>query len=136
MGIEGYKPSEEKVKATEEAMSPEQSDLNETREFLLAKLKSESGLDSETFDEMVASFKFEGDQEMQKQVSSFRVDEHDYYAVTFWNAEKREESFREIMVDGKFMGENEAESFKAKYRKVIIGLMHINKGSIKDSSLS
>jgi len=110
--------------------------LTKTREFLLAKLKSESGLDDTTFDEIVASFKFEGNEKMEGEASSFHVDGHDYHAVTFWNTEKREESFREIMTDGKIISENEAESFKAKYRKVIIGLMHINKGSIKDSSLS
>lgn len=130
MGFETQsKATAEEIKKAEEVMTHTQEDLSETRESLIEKLKSESGLDAETFDEIVASFKYEDHGEVTGKdyhTYTFRVRGHDVIAEVFG------EDANELAVDGELVNHKERTAIMAKYGTAMLGLGKISNEKIRD----
>ncbi len=61
--MEGYNPSETEIKDAEAMLDREGAKQSSEREKSLEKLKGESGLDEETFEEVVKSFEIKDSEE-------------------------------------------------------------------------
>lgn len=124
MSSESYTPSEEEVKNAEASMDNEQAKLSETRESLIKKIKEESGLEGDIFDQLVESYSYDSDQNNSRR--SFKVKGHDVIVMGEYSNSDKKNIFTTLRIDGIYLSNSDTLAFFGKYGKAMEGMDQLN----------